>query len=229
MNAERKVGPEKLGQAALHSRGLEDSRRLRRQGHNTHFKVKSCKALIPSGRAGRSGKRGSSAAVGLALWPATSLESSDRRGSRFSSVLTTPPPVPARPLGLCCEARQPGLESGAHQGGEVAPLGGWMQLEPRKAFFRNPGLSFLLLPLPIRLNGPLHLFPPQFFGCNGMFHCPSGPLSALHGTLALLPGKAPDVTALRDPEQPPPTPQPRPSYPCALSLSPFPRTPWIPD
>lgn len=71
MNAEIKVGPEKLGQAALHSRGLEDSRRLRRQGHNTHFKVKSCKALIRGGRAGRSGKRGSPAAVGLALRPGT--------------------------------------------------------------------------------------------------------------------------------------------------------------
>lgn len=139
MNAEIKVGPEKLGQAALHSRGLEDSRRLRRQGHNTHFKVKSCKALIRSGRAGRSGKRGSSAAIGLALWPNTSLASSDRSGSRLSSVLTSPL---ARSLGLCCEARQPGLESGPHQGGEVAPLGGWMQLKPRKAFFRNPGLSF---------------------------------------------------------------------------------------
>lgn len=49
MNAEIKVGPEKLGQAALHSRGLEDSRRLRRQGQDTHFKVKSCKALIRAG------------------------------------------------------------------------------------------------------------------------------------------------------------------------------------
>lgn len=64
MNAEIKVGPEKVGQAALHSRGLEDSRRLRRQGHDTHFKVKSCKALIRGGRAGGSGKRGSSGAVG---------------------------------------------------------------------------------------------------------------------------------------------------------------------
>lgn len=125
MNAEIKVGPEKLGQTALHSRGLEDSRRLRRQGHNTHFKVKSCKALIRSGRAGRSGKRGSPAALGPALWPATSLASSDRNGNRFPSVLTSPFVCP---LGLGCEARQPGLESGAHQGGEVAPLGGWMQL-----------------------------------------------------------------------------------------------------
>lgn len=100
----------------------------------------------------------------------------------------------------------------------MAPLGGWMQLNPREAFFRYSGLSFLLLTLPIRLNGSLRLFPPQFFGYNGMFHCPSGPLSALQGTLALLPGKAPDVTALRDPEQPSP---PHPSSPCALSLSPF--------
>lgn len=87
---------------------------------------------------------------------------------------------------------------------------------------------FLLLPLPIRLNGSLCLFPPQFFGCNGMFHCPSGPLSALQGTLALLPGKVPDVTALRDPEQHPP-PAPRPSSHCALSLSPYPRIRWITD
>lgn len=78
VNAEIKVGPEKLGQAALHSRGLKDSRRLRRQGHNTHFKeVKSCKALVGSGTAGRSGKRGAPPAwVGLARWPATRLESS---------------------------------------------------------------------------------------------------------------------------------------------------------
>lgn len=79
---------------------------------------------------------------------------------------------------------------------------------------------FLLLPLPIRLNGSLCLFPPQFFGCNGMFHCPSGPLSALQGTLALLPGKVPDVTALRDPEQHPPPP-PRPvRHPTARSPCP---------
>lgn len=95
-----------------------------------------------------------------------------------------------------------------------------------ETFFRYPGLSFLPLPLPIRPNGSLRLFPPQFFGCNGMFHCPSGPLSALQGTLALLPGKAPDVTALRDPEQPSP-----PSViPLRALLVPFyPRTPWIPD
>lgn len=98
MDAEIKVGPEKLGQAALRSRGLEDSWRLRRQGHNTHFKVKSCKALIRSGRAGRSGKRGSPAAVGLALRPATSQASSDKVGIAFQPVLTSPF---ARPLGLC--------------------------------------------------------------------------------------------------------------------------------
>lgn len=76
VNAEIKVGPEKLGQAALHSRGLKDSRRLRRQGHNTHFKVKSCKTLVGSGTAGKSGKRGAPAWVGLARWPATRLASS---------------------------------------------------------------------------------------------------------------------------------------------------------
>lgn len=76
MNAEIKAGPEKLGQAARHSRGLKDSRRLRRQGHNTHFRVKSCKALIRSGRADRSRKRAAPAAVRRARGPVTRLASS---------------------------------------------------------------------------------------------------------------------------------------------------------
>lgn len=56
-----------------------------------------------------------------------------------------------------------------------------------------------------------YLLPP-LLGRSGLFHCPSGPGPALGGTQALLPGKAPDVTAKRDPEQPPLS---HPSFPCA--------------
>jgi hypothetical protein len=49
---------------------------------------------------------------------------------------------------------------------------------------------------------------------------PAVPRPALQGTLAQLPGKAPDVTALRDPEQS--FPPSHPSFPCALSLHPSP-------
>ncbi|XP_026303903.1 lysosomal thioesterase PPT2 isoform X1 [Piliocolobus tephrosceles] len=41
-----RVGQEKLGQAALSSRGLEDSPRLWRQGHYTHFRMKSCGSML---------------------------------------------------------------------------------------------------------------------------------------------------------------------------------------
>lgn len=47
-----RVGQEKLGQAALSSRGLEDSPRLWRQGHYTHFRMKSCKSLTWGGLEG---------------------------------------------------------------------------------------------------------------------------------------------------------------------------------
>lgn len=71
---------------------------------------------------------------------------------------------------------------------------------------RKPSLYThdLLLRLPFRLNGSFRrLLPPQLPVCSGIFHCPSGPRSVLQGTLFLLSGKAPDVTALRDPEHPP--------------------------
>lgn len=98
---------------------------------------------------------------------------------------------------------------------------------------RKPSLYThdLLLRLPFRLNGLFRrLLPPQLPVCSGIFHCPSGPRSVLQGTLSLLSGKAPDVTALRDPEHPPSHPSsplrallvpPVPSYPvdCRLGTS----------
>lgn len=187
MNAEIKVGPEKLGQAALHSRGLEDSRRLPRQGHNTHFKMKSCKALTRRGRAGRGGKKDAPAAVGRpqAWCPA-------RRGDRFSSAVAS--------------TLAPSL--GTRNSGSAAKPGslGWLDAaERRKAFFKYPGVSSTVaFPHPAKWIAPPS--PPQLFGCSGMFHCLPGPPAALQGTLAGLPGKAPDVTALPNPEQPSPIP-----------------------
>lgn len=61
-------------------------------------------------------------------------------------------------------------------------------------------------------------FLPLLLEHSGKFHCPSGPGPALLGTLARLPGKAPDVTAERDPKQPPLS---YPSFPCAV-LTTFP-------
>lgn len=146
MNAEIKVGPEKLGQAALHSRGLEDSRRLPRQGHNTHFKMKSCKALTRRGRAGRGGKKDAPAAVGRpqAWCPA-------RRGDRFSSAL-------ASTLAPSLGTRN---SSSAAKPGSL----GWLDAaERRKAFFKYPGVSSLLLLFPIRLSGSLRLVLPSSLG-----------------------------------------------------------------
>lgn len=217
MNAEIKVGPEKLGQAVLHWRGLEDSRRLRRQGRNTHFKVKSCKALIRSGRAGGSGRRGarlpSARHAGL-----PQARRPTGPGDRQFWHLLLGPEIRAV---LRSQTARAG-KWGAARRGSWTP-GGLDAAEPAKAFFRYPGLLSLRLQLPIRLNGSLRLFPPRLLRCNGTFHCLPGPRAALQGTLALLPGKAPDVTALRDPEQPSPLPAVVP--PCALSLSPFPSHP----
>lgn len=56
--------------------------------------------------------------------------------------------------------------------------------------------------------------PPPLLGRNGLSHCPSCLGPALRGTLVRLLGKAPDVTAKRDPEQPPIS---HPSFPCARS------------
>lgn len=72
-----------------------------------------------------------------------------------------------------------------------------------KILLEVPRISSPRLRLPVCLAGSLRLVPPLLLGSSGMFHCTSGPPAALPGTLARLPGKAPDVTTLRDPEQPP--------------------------
>lgn len=79
-------------------------------------------------------------------------------------------------------------------------VGAGEPLDSQNVFFLSPPC----------LNGSLRLFPPPLLGLNRMFQCPSGPGPALRGTLARLPGKAPDVMAERDPS----------SLPSPISLSP---------
>lgn len=103
------MGLEKLGQAALNSRGLEDSPRLWRRGHYTHFRLKSCKTLM-----GWVGGRG---ACSSCHQPCTT--SRHPRGVWQKDYLfpNPTPTVPDREFRVLLQSQAPGLRSGVNQGG----------------------------------------------------------------------------------------------------------------
>nr|XP_012596550.1 lysosomal thioesterase PPT2 isoform X2 [Microcebus murinus] len=158
--------------------------------------MKSCKTPTWGGR-------GLNGTPGLASALQTTLPLLQRRQNAgdYLSPVHPHPPLGRENCTFRCGAR-PCIGKWGNQGGNQAPasLGA---VGSGGAFFGLPDM----FPAFSSPHQPKWIAPPissPLLGRNGMFHPPSGPSPALRGTLARLPGKAPDVTAVRDPEQPAP-------------------------
>lgn len=175
------------------SRGQEDSPRPWRQGHYTHFRIKSCKRLTWGWQAG----------VGWGSpGPAPAL--SRRRRSAEGCLSQRDCPLhPAPGKRSSHSAAEPDPRT-AHWGEGLLSVPQDLLAAPS-----SPHLSKWIAP-PISSPTPR---------AQWKVPLPLRSPAALPGTLARLPGKAPDVTAARDPE---PRPLSYPAFPGACRPPPAP-------